>query len=195
MILLSAHLDRVIQDYNLQYRHGVHKGLLDNAVGILLTYLTLYDDANLIRLEKQGRLGIWHGKGEEWAELIDAPPAGRHDFVIVIDVAAGRQYRNMDFGLENIAGVKPATIKHIQEVLEWEGMRVRVKKYNGDPEDADEAWQWRNKNVPVLSFIVPIRAKRDGWHRVQQDNTVSAETILTCRQGLKRLINILLEDE
>src|SRR5579862_322121 len=194
MILLSAHLDRVIQDYELQYRNGVHRGLLDNAIGVLLAYLTLYDDPNLIRLEKQGRLRVWHGKSEEWGELIGAPKVTSKDFVIVIDVAAGKQYRNIDFGLENISRVASGQLQGIKESLENEGFRVRVKRYNGDAEDADEAWQWRALKVPVLSFIVPIQAKNDGWHRIQQDNTVSAETMITCRQGLKRLINIMRDD-
>src|SRR5260221_14553666 len=118
MILLSAHLDRVIQDYDLQYRNGTHKGLLDNAIGVLLTYLTLYDDPNLIRLEKQGRLRVWHGKSEEWGELIAAPKATGKAFVIVIDVAAGKPYRNIDFGLENISSMNPEQLRGIKESLD-----------------------------------------------------------------------------
>lgn len=194
MILISSHLDRVIQDFDLQYKRGKHKGLLDNAIGVLLTYLTLYDDANLIRLEKQGRIGIWHGKSEEWGELRGAPKLTERDFVVVVDVAAGKQYQGVDFGLENIAGVKPALMKDLKEALQWEGFAVRVKRYNGDPVDADEAWQWRDRKVPVISFIVPIQARNDGWHRVQQDNTVSAATMLKCRQGLKRLLAVLLNE-
>jgi len=103
MILLSAHLDRVIQDFDLDYRNGQHIGLLDNVAGVLLTYLTLYDDANLRALEIEGKLRVWHNKGEEWGRLVNPPKLNKKDLVICVDVwcMGGNRY---DFALDNLFG-------------------------------------------------------------------------------------------
>jgi hypothetical protein len=188
MILVSSHLDRVVQDYNLGYAQGQHSGLLDNFAGVLLTYLVLYDDHNLRRFEAEGKLQIWHGKGEEWGRLDGAPRLIKKDTVIVVDVCCGSQYKKYDFGVENISGFKKKDVTAIKDHLEWEGMKPRVRAYDGNPDDEDEAWEWRKRGIKVVSFIIPIQAKWTGWHRVQQDNTVDAEVMTTCRQGLKRLI-------
>lgn len=188
MILLSAHLDRVIQDYDLSFRRGQHRGLLDNFIGVLSTYLVLYDDHNVRRLEQEGRLLIWHGKGEEWGRLDGAPKLGKKDLAIVVDVAAGSQYRGCDFGVENVSGLSLAATRSLREDLEWQGFSVRFARYTGNPIDEDEAWQWRKLGIPTLSFIVPIQAVDDGWHRVQQDNTVDATVVSRAAQGLKRII-------
>lgn len=188
MILLSAHLDRVVQDYDLSYRNGVHTGLLDNFIGVLATYLVLYDDHNVRRLEAEGKLMVWHGKGEEWGRLDGAPALGKQDLAIVVDVAAGPQYRGMDFGVENVSGLSRSAAQGLKEDLEWQGFKVRFARYTGNPIDEDEAWQWRKRGVPTLSFIVPIQANDDGWHRVQMDNTVAAPVVARAAQGLKRII-------
>lgn len=192
MILLSAHIDKVINDYDLSYSGGVHKGLLDNEMGVILTYLTLYDDQNLLDFEKAGRLKVWHGKGEEWGLLKNAPKLTKKDLVIVVDVACGNQYKNKDFSLENIYGVSDKEIKGLKEDLEWQGMKVKIKKFDGNPNDEDEAWEWKKLGIPVISFIIPIQGKDCGWHRIQMDNIVSSEKIKICRQGLKRTINHLI---
>lgn len=185
MILLSAHLDRVIQDHDLAYKSGLHVGLLDNFIGVLTTYLVLYDDHNVRRLEREGKLSVWHGKGEEWGRLDGAPKLGKKDLAIVVDVAAGKQYDGYDFGVENVSGFDPRGLK---ADLEWQGLKPLVKKYTGAPIDEDEAWQWRKRGVPTMSFITPIFAKDDGWHRVQMDNSVSCEVVARAAQGLKRII-------
>ena len=193
MILLSAHLDRVIQDYDLAYSKGVYKGLLDNVMGVLLTHLVMFDDQNLIDASKRGGIQVFHGKGEEWGILKNPPKLTKKDLVIVVDVAAGSQYKNKDFSLENIHGLSPDDIEGLKEDLEWQGMKVLVKKFDGNPDDEDEAWEWKKLGIPVISFIIPIEGLDDGWHRVQMDNTVSIEKMLICRQGLKRTINHLFE--
>jgi hypothetical protein len=194
MILLSSHLDRVVQDYDLAYHSGLHVGLLDNAMGVMLTYLTLYDDHNLIELEKEGKLGIWHGKGEEWGRLMNAPTLTKKDLVIVVDVAAGSQYKGKDFGLENISGLSKKQVQSLEDDLEWQGLKPLVKLYTGAALDEDEGWKWRELGVPVISFILPIFAKDDGWHRIQMDNSVSSEVVLKARQGLKRIITHFVDD-
>lgn len=185
MILLSAHLDRVIQDYDLSFRNNEHRGLLDNFIGVLTTYLVLYDDHNVRRLEQEGKLQVWHGKGEEWGRLDGAPRLTKKDLAIVVDVAAGSQYKGVDFGIENVSGFDG---KGLVEDLEWQGFKVRYAKYTGDPIDEDEAWQWRKRGVPTFSFIVPIQAKDNGWHRIQMDNTVTTQVVARAAQGLKRII-------
>lgn len=194
MILLSAHLDRVVQDYELAFRGGKHVGLLDNFIGVLVTYLVLYDDQNLRRMEAEGRLAVWHGRGEEWGRMDGAPTLGKRDLAIVVDVAAGPQYRGRDFGVENISGLKPSDVRALREDLEWQGFRPRVAKYTGNPIDEDEAWQWRKRGVPTMSFIVPIQAKGDGWHRIQMDNVVGSQVVSRAVQGLKRIVCHLQEE-
>jgi hypothetical protein len=187
MILLSAHLDRVIQDFDLKFERGVHTGLLDNFMGVLLTYLTLYDDQNLMRLEREGCLKVWHNKGEEWGRLDNAPRVTKKDIVIVVDgwVMDTNQY---DFALDNIWGFSPKEIRSIKGELEWEGFRPMVKRFTGNPDEEDESWSWHKQAGKVLVFSYPIQAKNDGWHRIQQDNTTTAATMFRCQQGLKRLI-------
>jgi hypothetical protein len=188
MLLISSHLDRVIQDYDLSYQDGQHVGLLDNFMGVLLTYLVLYDDPNIRKFEREGKIRVWHGKGEEWGRLDDAPKLTKKDLAIVVDVAAGPQYIGKQFGIENVSGLSKADAKALWEDLEWQGFTFVYKPYTGDPMEEDEGWKWRERGVPTLSFIIPIQAKDDGWHRIQQDNTVSAETVAVCRQALKRIL-------
>lgn len=189
MVLLSAHLDRVIQDYDVQFEKGRHIGLLDNFLGVLLTYLVYYDDRNLQALEREGKLRIWHNHGEEWGRLDNAPKLTKKDLVIVVDVAAADRYKNYDFGIENISGMPEKDIKALEGFLKWEGFRPYIHRF--DPKDTeyqDESWSWQAKGIPAFCFSIPILAKDDGWHRIQQDNTATAETMLKARQGLKRVL-------
>lgn len=194
MILLSAHLDRVIQNYDLAFKGGVHTGLLDNFAGVLLTYLALYDDDNLRVLEAQGQIGIWHGKGEEWGLLENAPKLGKRDIALVVDVCSGPEYAGQDFALENFSGFTKVEVRDMKEAMENQGFNVLCggHRWQADPAKEDETWQWRERGVKTLCFTIPIDASDDGWHRIQQDNTVDYDTMAICRQGLKRLINHLL---
>lgn len=186
MILLSSHLDRVIQNYDVQYRNGIHRGLLDNFAGVLLTYLTIYDDPQLAALEKEGSLRIWHNQGEEWGRLTKPPKVKKTDLVICVDVWCPP--RKCDFSLDNMRGFSKQETKDIREWMEWEGFNPLMKRYTGNPDEHDESFEWRGKVNKALVFSIPIKCKNDGWHRIQQDNTVSYETMAKCRQGLKRLI-------
>ena len=187
MILLSSHKDTVKHDYALSYEKGVHMGLLDNFIGILVSYLTIYDDKSLIELEKQGKIRIWHGDGEEFGLLRDYPKMTKKDLVVVVDVADGPVYKNVDISLENISGISDKQIKEWKESLEWEGFKVLTKKYTGKPDDEDEAWKWRELGIPVLSFIIPINCGKEyQWHT---DNCeISSEGVLKARQILKRFL-------
>ena len=186
MILISSHIDRVIQEYDLSFSNGIHKGLLDNIAGILLTYLVLYDDQNLIDLEKEGKLKIWHGKGEEWGILKNPPKLTKKDLVIVVDIADEDNCEGKDFTLENISGLSDTSIKELKDNIEWQGMSCKTKKYNANPEDADESWQWIELGIPVISFGIPIKGD---FHSIKMDNTVTVGKMKICRQGLKRVIN------
>jgi len=191
MILLSSHIDRVNQEFDLFYEKGIHKGLLDNFLGILLCYLTLYDDTNLIKFEKEGKIKLWHNQGEEWGILNNPPVLGVNDIALVVDVADNPAYTGMDFSLENIWGLSEAEINKLKEMFAWEGFKALIKPFTGEEIDHDEAWIWKEKGIKTMSFIVPINATNRGWHR--SDSTVSSEKIKVCRQGLKRLINYLLK--
>lgn len=186
MILLSAHLDRVIQDFDLKYERGVHTGLLDNAMGVLLTYLALYDDSMLAAFERQGALKVWHNKAEEWGRLLNPPKVTKKDVVICVDVWV--MPPKFDFSLDNIWGFKPNDVREIREHLEWEGFTIKTQRYTGNEDEHDESWEWHNLAGRTLTFSIPIMAKNDGWHRIQQDNMVTYERMARCRQGLKRLI-------
>jgi len=189
MILISSHLDRVIQDFDLSYSHGAHTGLLDNFIGILISYLALYDDPNLQKLEAQGTIKLWHSKGEEWGMLYDHPKLTKKDLVIVVDVACNpKDYKDIDFSLENISFLSKKRITDLKAFLEWEGFKVKTKIYTGAEDEDDEAWSWRKLGIPCFSFIIPIQSPNSGWHRIQQDSTVSAQTVQVCKQALKRLI-------
>lgn len=196
MILVSSHLDRVIQDYSISFAKGTHTGLLDNFVGVLLTYLTLYDDQNLQRYEKEGSLAIFHGTGEEWGRLDRAPVLGKRDLAIVVDCADLPLYRQrkLDFAIENLSGFPTKETTTLKDHLEWEGFKTHVSRYNGKPLMEDESWSWRKRGVKTLSFTIPIRAPFTGWHRIQQDNTVALDKMLTCRQGLKRVLAYFMDD-
>lgn len=188
MILLSAHLDRVIQDYDLGYEKGQHTGLLDNFMGILLSYLVLYDDHNVRRMEQEGRLKIWHGKGEEWGRLDSAPKLGKKDLAIVVDIAAGKEFNKVDFGIGNISGLTRKQMADLKADLKWQGFTFSWYEWQGNYHQEDESWKWRERGVPTFSFEIPIVGKNDGWHRVQMDNTMTAERVVKCRQALKRII-------
>ena len=192
MILVSSHIDRCIQDFKLAYDKGVHKGLLDNWLGILVSYMALYDDKNLAWLETHGQIKFFHGQAEEWALDYDLPKLGKNDIALVVDVCSGSQYKNFDFSLENISGFSDKEIKDLKESLMWEGMKVRTAKYTGDPDDEDEAFQWHKKGIKTMSFIIPIHCIDDGWHRTQQDGIVTYDSVKTAVHGLKRTIVYLL---
>lgn len=193
MILLSAHIDRVIQDYDVQFKEGKHVGLLDNFLGVLLTYLVYYDDPNVRHLEREGKLKIWHNHGEEWGRMDGAPKLTKKDLVIVVDVAAADRYKKFDFGIENISGMKEKDIKELEHFLKWEGFRPYIHRFDpGDEEYQDESWKWQEKGIPCFCFSIPIQAIDDGWHRIQQDNTATAETMLVAKQGLKRILEYYL---
>ena len=192
MILLSSHLDRVIQDYKLSYEKGTHIGLLDNFIGILLGYLVLYDDKNVAELAKSGKIKFWHNQGEEWGILDGTmPKVDKKDIIIVVDVADGPGYVDKDFSIENISGFTKKEIKDLKETMEWEGFNVKIKELDFKCEDdEDEAWAWAKLGHKVVSFIIPIDAGPEyQWHNIAQDNKVSYDKMVVCRQGLKRLIN------
>lgn len=196
MILISSHLDRVISDYSLSFKNGVHTGLLDNSMGVLLTYLTLYDDKNLLSFEREGKIKIWHGQGEEWSRMDGAPKLTKKDIALVVDVVIPeKEWQGCDFILDNIGGFSKAKIRDLRESLEWEGFKVKTKFYDGNPDDEDESWNWRKKGIPGMGFMIPIQGAGDGtgWHSVNQNNSVSSEKMLRARQGLKRLLCYLME--
>ena len=189
MILLSAHLDRVRGNFHLTYKHGRLVGLLDNILGVATVYHTLLDDPNIARLEAEGRLAVWHNQSEEWGELDDTcPKLTKKDVVIVVDVCASKDYKSKDFVIENVSGIPKSKVDGLRYMLEWEGFAAKVKLYDGDESAMDEAWFFRERKIPVLSFILPISCPDDGWHRIQDDSSIDMDKWRTASEGLKRVI-------
>ena len=188
MILISPHTDLVFNNPQLGYRDGQHIGLLDNFIGVLVTYLALYQHEGMRKLEMDGHIRIFHNRGEEYGYLIDPPTLDpEKDAVIVVDVCANTEaYEGYDVSLENIHNYR-----HIDEIvseMEREGYRIKTKPYDGDPGDHDEAFNWVELGVPVLSFTIPIQAEGNNWHRIQCDNTVSGDVVARAANCLNRFI-------
>lgn len=191
MILISSHLDRVKPDFKLRFIRGQHVGLLDNFVGVLLTYLVLYNDQNIQKLEQEEKVKVWHNQSEEWGKLdTTLPSLTKKDFALVVDVASSKAYNAFDVILEN-ATITMSDLEAIKENLEWHGLKVLARLWNGNEDDEDESWYFRKLGIPTLSFTIPIKARNDGWHRWQEDNYVSSEQINKSIFALKRLINYL----
>lgn len=188
MIVLSPHSDTVFNHPRIAYHNGVHEGLLDNFIGILVCYLALYQHPGMRNLEREGHLRIYHNRGEEYGYLSDEPPTldAKEDVVIVVDVCAGERYKDIDVSLENIWEFPE--IDEIAAELRREGYRILTRPYTGDEEDADEAFSWVERGIPVLSFIIPVQAPEDNWHRIECDNTVRSEVVERAAQCLCRLV-------
>ena len=191
MILLAPHTDTVFPNPKIAYKEGVHSGLLDNFIGVLTTYLALYQHEAIRQLERDGVLGIYHNRGEEYGYLLDAPELNpEEDVVIVVDVCANDDYAGIDVSLENIW--KFPNIEEIVAELQREGYKIRTRPYTGDPADTDEAFCWVEKGIPVLTFTVPVQAKENNWHRIECDNTVSSDVVAKATNCLARFISHLL---
>lgn len=192
MVLLSAHKDTVMNNYLFEYKKGKFIGLLDNAIGMLVCNSLLLEEWNVCALEKMGKVGLFFGDSEEWGTIGELPKLKKEDTVVVVDVASGTHYKGLDFTLENIHGFKPDKITDIKESLEWEGFKLRAKVWDGNPDDEDEAWKWRELGHKAISFIIPVEngSKDTGWH--VPDCTITVEKVVRAKQGLKRLINYLL---
>lgn len=192
MILLSAHRDTIRPDYKLEYSNGSYVGLLDNFIGRLLVDTLITTDKNISWLEKSGTIKVFYGEGEEWGLTYDFPKISKEDIVICVDVASGNRYKEYDFSVENIIGISEDEINRIQGDLKWEGYNVLVREYDGNPEDEDEAWKWKELGHKVMSFIIPIEngAEETGWH--VDDCSITIEKIRKCKDGLSRLINFLV---
>lgn len=188
MILLSSHTDLVTPRLNLSYKGGNHYGLLDNFIGVLTTYITLYSSDPIRILEKEGQIKIYHNTMEEFGILNNPPKLLEGDIVINIDVCSSSVYDGYDIAIENIYGIE--NINEVIDNLEWEGYKILKKDYTGDIEDEDEAFEWIKKQQPVLSFIIPIQSKGNGWHRT--DSIISNEVVLKASECLSRLICYLI---
>lgn len=181
-----------MNNYLFEYKKGSFVGLLDNAIGMLVCNSLVLEEPNLCVLEKIGKVGFFFGDSEEWGSITSLPKLKKEDIVVVVDVASGPQYKGMDFTLENISGFKPDRIEELKESLEWEAFRIKTKVWDGNPDDEDESWKWKELGHKVISFIIPIEngSKDTGWH--VPDCTITVEKIVKAKQGLKRLINYLL---
>lgn len=187
MILLSPHIDTVKSPFKLSFKGGVHSGLLDNSIGFIASYLAVYGVESILQIAKKGEIEIYHNWGEEFGLLLDAPKMTKKDIVIVVDVCCGKNYKGLDFTLENIANISNSKIKEIKENLEWEGFKMKTKRNSFNEEEADEAFSWAKLGIPVISFIIPIDGgKEDQWH--SEDCTISSEAMKRAVTGLQRLL-------
>ncbi len=188
MILISPHTDVVFNNPKIAYHDGQHIGLLDNFIGVLVTYLALYQHEGMRQLERDGHIRIFHNRGEEYGYLFEAPKLNpEEDVVIVVDVCANKEaYKGYDVSLENIHNYPD--LDEIIAEMEREGYRIKLKPYDADPADHDESFNWIELGVPVLSFTIPIQAEGNNWHRIQCDNTVSSDVVARAATCLNRFI-------
>ncbi len=188
MILLSPHTDTVFNNPKIAFQKGQHIGLLDNFIGVLTTYLALYQHESMAQLERDGHIGIYHNRGEEYGYLTDAPTLDpNEDAVIVVDICADETgYEGFDVSIENIHNYPD--LDEIIAELEREGFRIRVKAFIGDERDRDEAFSWIELGIPVVTFTIPIKAVHNNWHRVQCDNTVEYAVVAKAANCLTRFV-------
>lgn len=188
MILISPHTDTVFNNPKIAYRDGYHVGLLDNFIGVLVTYMALYQHEGMRQLERDGHIRIFHNRGEEYGYVFEAPKLdAAEDIVIVVDVCANAEgYKGYDVSLENIHNYPD--LEEIVAEMEREGYKLKLKPYDGDPRDHDESFSWIEAGIPCLSFTIPIEAEGDNWHRIQCDNRVSSDVIEKAANCLARFI-------
>lgn len=185
-ILLSPHMDTVKHPYKFEYSEGIHKGLLDNTIGVLATYLALYGNETILEMSAKGEIGVWHNWNEEFGILKDEPKINQDTIVICVDITSGEKYEGIDFAIENVSGISEEIVREIDDNLSWEGFHLTTRMYDGLPEDEDEAWQWKNKGKKVLSFIIPIVSPNNNWHG--EESTITHRRLKRAVQGLQRLI-------
>lgn len=187
MILLAPHLDTVKSPFKLSFKDGIHKGLLDNQIGVIASYLAIYGVESILQIAKKGELQVYHNWGEEFGLLVDAPKLTKKDIVIVVDVCCGKKYKDLDFTIENIANIPSNKTKELFENLKWEGFKFKTSEITFKEEDADEAFSWAKLGIPVLSFIIPIDGgKDDTWH--MESCTISSDAMKRAVSGLERTI-------
>jgi hypothetical protein len=188
MILLSPHTDTVFNNPKIGFKNGEHVGLLDNFIGVLTTYLALYQHESMAQLERDGHIGIYHNRGEEYGYLTDAPKLDpEKDMVIVVDICADDEgYADFDVSIENIHNYPD--LDEIVAELQREGFRIRLKPYTGESHDHDESFSWIALGIPVVTFTIPIHAVANNWHRIQCDNTVAYEVVARAATCLTRFV-------
>lgn len=191
MILITAHTDTVFNNPKIGYKDGQHFGLLDNFLGVLVTYLSLYQHESMRQYERDGYIQIYHNRGEEYGYLTEPPTLNPEtDIALSVDVCASDAYDGYDVSFENVHNM-PQLPEVIAE-LEREGYRIRFKPYTGEPNDHDESFSWVELGIPAMSFTIPIQAIGNNWHRIQCDNTASSEIVERASNCLTRLILHLL---
>lgn len=190
MILLSAHQDTVHNNHQIQCDGKEVQGLLDNIIGMMTIYHVLLEDKVLASFAAKGDIQVWHNRSEEWGALTDDhPKLKKTDLVIVIDVCSDKRYKHLDFSIENCANMSKKDLKGLDAFLKWEGFDAKVLEFNGRPGTEDEAWQFKELGVPVISFIIPVESYKNGWHRLREDSVIDIKDWRVACEGLKRVIN------
>ncbi len=182
MILLSAHKDVVKYPFKFESKYGMHKGLLDNFIGVLLGYLTVYGNESLTRMFRCGEIQFSHSNNEEFG-IDDLPKIDDDDIVVVIDVAAGERYHGRDFVIDTWHGFTPEQTENIIDDMAWEGFNFTATPLN---EVNDESDTWKEKGVRVISFAIPISAPDDNWHG--EEAIITADALMKSVRALQRLI-------
>ena len=185
-ILLSPHLDTVVYPFKFEYSFGIHKGLLDNTIGVLATYLAIYGNQSILKKASKGEIGVWHNWNEEFGMLENETELDSEATIIIVDVASGDKYKGLDFAIENVGFIGEKEMRQLYENLKWEGYKLTYKMYNGDEEDEDEAWKWLDRGFRVLSFTIPIKSPKGNWH--SEESTITHRRLKKAVQGLQRLI-------
>lgn len=188
MILISSHQDRVRNDIPTRVENGKIYGLLDNSIGNMVSIMSLVS-SSLQVLHRDGDIKFFFNQHEEFGLIEGFPELNpEKDIVICIDVCAGDRYKGKDIGIEQFYGQVDKIAEAIGGLC-WEGYQLYIKKYTGDPKEADECDQWVKLGIPCLSFIIPIECKNNNWHG---EASITVEKLQKAILILQRLICYLV---
>jgi len=177
MIIISAHADKVRNESDLSFVKGVHSGLLDNFIGVLVTYLALYDTSSLRRLCSDGKIQVFHSLGEEFGVEDDFPKVTKEDTVVVVDL--GKCDGEADFILENFYNWSDAEVQEIQEFIDSEKLSCHLSR---ETKDDDEGHIWSKYGCKTVSFCIPIQG---AYH---SDIELGMGRVVRAREALKRIL-------
>lgn len=181
-ICLIVHTDTVFDEHELELRSGEIWGTLDNIIGVMIVFrlLSLIDGYDIPVFFTQVE-EIDRRDSKSIAQTLD-----KNTIPIIVDVANVKG--KFDCSLENIYRFSDTEIKDMKSFIEHRlGLRVKTKKYTGNPMDEDDSWSFIEKGFKTLSYTIPVQGD---YHTASCSITVSQ--IERATQGLKWLLAYFL---
>ena len=180
MILLSSHIDTVKPEIELKFDNAIHYGLLDNIIGVIATYLTIYNNKSIEHLIKTKQLKVFHSLTEEFGSF-DLPKLNKKDIAIVIDCCKITGKENVI--IENPFNFTKNELKDLTEFLLEENINF---KFNYKLKDDDEAKPFSKQKVKTLSVCYPIKGT---YH---DKSEIEMEKLTNYVHALQRIICYLV---